>query len=545
MGAVPTLVRAQSILHEGLQRATGMIVSAGKVAAIGDAEQLAREWPEASLDDYGTATITPGLIDGHAHPVWGVAFARGADFSACNTLAEFTAVLAEAEAQLSEGEWLIGYGLAPHVFAGAPVTNDPIHERIGVDRPVYITLFDAHSALVSRATLVLAEIDSPEAFSDGAAIVEREDATKADGVDRLSGHLLEFTAMERVLPHVPLPPVTEQADALAAVLEGMSRTGLTGVYVPDAQARDLVAVLTELEARGELPVRLRISPWCTPFMTPDEITQLAQELGQGGRRWQFEGVKLFIDGTIDGGTAWLEQPDTRGEGLRGFWHDPAQYARNLQQLNDLGVPTITHAIGDRGVRFVAETLAALPDRGLQHRIDHLEIVADEVVDLIGANEIAVCIQPSHCSLFVHPDGSDLWSIRLGEPRNQQGWRTRRFLESGVVEALGSDWPVAHYDPRQVIADAQLRHPHDRDTPPIQPEQALTAAEALLGYTELVPRSVGLPGGALAVGDDADYTVWAANPLDLTPQEVAQVPILATAIGGALVFTTEPELEGRS
>ena len=531
------LVRAARIRAEVQPApATGLLIADGKVAAIGDAETLAAEHPGVRIDDFGGATITPGLVDGHMHPIWGLSLARGAALAECESLAEVVEALRAEAAGLAEGEWLLGWGFEPRLLGGAPVTNDFVHEAVGAERPVYLTLFDAHSAIVSRAGLVAAGVDGAERFADGGGIVEHADADARGlvGIDRLSGHVLEFGAIERVSAAVPQPSIDAQAARLHELLTEMARTGLTGAHVPDAQPRDLVEVLEAIEARGELPMRLRISPWCTPSMTPADVDALAASLDRSGRRWRFEGVKLFIDGTIDGGTAWLEEPDTVGESTHGFWHEPEQYARAVRRLHELGVPTITHAIGDRGVRFVVDTLAALPPNGLQHRIDHLELVADDVIDRIGEFGIAVCVQPSHCTLFTHPEGLDTWSQRLGEPRNQQGWKTRRYLEAGAVEALGSDWPVAPYDPRAIIADAQLRHPHDRGTAPIHPEQALTAAEALTGYTSMVPRSVGLAGGGLAVGDDADFTVWAADPVTADPHDIAALPILATAIAGELV-----------
>lgn len=531
------LYRTATVLHDGLQEATGLLVRDGRVAEVGDAAALATQHSDAQVIDFGDATITPGLIDGHIHAIWGVALARGANLANCTTIAQVQDALRAETDRVGADEWVFGYGFEPHLLGDAPVTNDFIHEALGVERPAYITMFDAHSAILSAAALAVCGVTEPAMFTDGGGFTERPDANQQQltGADRLTGHVLEWIALDRVQPHVPRIPVPVQADLLYNNLLEMARTGLVGGYVPDNQNPDAFAVLEAIESDRELPVRIRISPWCTPEMSAAEVEALAEMKQHRGRRWEVEGVKLFIDGTIDGGTAWLEEPDVFGEGTRGFWHDPEQYARNLRRLNELGVPTITHAIGDRGVRFVAETIASLPDNGVRHRIDHLELVADEVIEFIGEHDISICVQPNHCTLFMHADGTDTWSKRLGEPRNKQGWKTRSYLENGIIEALASDWPVAPFDPRAIIADAQLRHPHNRNTQPIHPEQALTAHEALTGYTESVPASVGRTGATLRVGEAADFTVWAHNPLKTPASEVANVAIVATAIDGKLVF----------
>lgn len=528
------IIRAAAVITDPLgtdNNANAVAISNGKIAAVGQFDALSAQFTDAAIEDFGDATVTAGLIDGHSHPVWGLEMSRGADLSNCETRDDIIRELkAEAES-LGTDDWVMAWGLLPTALETDEVTNDVITEALGADRLVYITMFDAHSALVSQPVLDLAGIDGPRTTVDGGGIVARRDG------NGLSGHVLEFSAIDLVLPVVPRPSVAEQASRLVELLSGMAASGLTEAYVPDARPRDLVAILEHIEANGELPIRLRISPWCTPDMETADVERLIAQQGTGGRRWIFEGVKLFIDGTVDGGTAWLEQPDTQGECLSSFWHDPRKYAQHVALMHEHHVPTITHAIGDQGVRYVAHTLAKLPHNGTQHRIDHLEIVAEDVIEFIGQNDLAICVQPSHCTLFTHPEGADTWSKRLGAPRNQQGWKTHTFLEHDIIEALGSDWPVADYDPRGIIADAQLRHPHDRTTKPIHPEQALTAAEALRGYTGYVPASVGRTGSTLSVGEAADLTIWAADPRQAEPVALPDVAIIATLVGGEFVTDT--------
>jgi predicted amidohydrolase YtcJ len=522
-----TLFRARAVRSAAEVLGNTVAVERGRIAAVGAWDELRAAHPDAEVREFPDAAITAGLIDGHAHPIWGLSMARGVDLSGIETRAGVIQALRQGASEHPEGEWLFGWGLAPNALEG-PVDNTAIHEAVGADRPVYLMLFDAHSALLSAAALREVGVTAPHRTVDGGGFT-------ANANGELTGHALEFAAMQEIADRVPQEPLATRADRLHELFHDMAATGLTALVVADAQGGDAVPeVLDELERRGDLPLRLRISPWCTPDLTEQQVHELVGGLGKRGRRWRFEGVKLFIDGTIDNGTAWLHEPDTEGEGHAGFWHDPNTYAARIRLLHLLGVPTLTHAIGDRGVRFVADTLAALPKTGVQHRIEHLELADDETVAILAEHDIAVCVQPTHCTLFVHPDQGDSWSQRLGEPRNQQGFRTGDFAAAGIVQALASDWPVAPYDPRITFADAQLRHPHGQDSPAIGAQQALTPEQILAGYTSAGGASIGETGSSLQPGEPADFTIWAADPITASPHDVADIPILATTLDGVVV-----------
>ena len=64
----------------------------------------------------------------------------------------------------------------------------------------------------------------------------------------------------------------------------------------------------------------------SPGTDESDWAAVAALQGTGGRRWQVRGAKLFIDGTIDNGTAWLAEPDTLGESIVAVLARPAAYA---------------------------------------------------------------------------------------------------------------------------------------------------------------------------------------------------------------------------
>jgi predicted amidohydrolase YtcJ len=146
------------------------------------------------------------------------------------------------------------------------------------------------------------------------------------------------------------------------------------------------------------------------------------------------------------------------------------------------------------------------------------------------------MQPLHMQWRAE-DRSDNWAARLGEGRNATGYRVRSVLDAGVRLTLGSDWPVAQYDPRIGMAWARGRHtPGSSSAPVFEPEQRLTGEEALLAYTLWPARARGHEDrGVLEPGAVADLTVWAADPVETSPDELPQLPIRLTVVDGRVIF----------
>ncbi|MFJ4190883.1 amidohydrolase [Kitasatospora sp. NPDC089509] len=515
---------------------TALAVVDGRIAALGD-DRTIRELADAATTviDLRGAVVTPGLVDGHLHPVTGAELTHGLDLSGCTDLPSVRAALAAEVKGLAPGAWLHAWGLDPNVFGDRPVEAAALAPVLdGV--PALLQLFDAHSMLASPRALELAGVDGPRTFAQAAEVV-----CDADG--RPTGLLLEDAACELVERAAPQPTRAERRDRLAAALRAMAATGLTGGHAMDANG-DSLDLYAELDETGELPLRLRIAPWCQPGVDQDGLRALLELQGRGGRLWQVDGVKLFMDGTIDNGTAWLERPDCHGESTHAFWPDPAHYSRVIEELHRAGVPTATHAIGDAAVRHALDAVdraaSATPSGAsgrttpVRHRIEHIETVPDQLVHRFAESGVIASMQPTHCCDFTRADHTDNWSRRLGEERADRAWRCRDLWDAGATVVLGSDWPIAPYPPLGVMAGARHRRPtRDLDQPPHNPGQALTALEALRAMTVNAAFAAGEEqlAGRIAVGHRADLTVLAADPLTTPATALAEVPVLLTVLDG--------------
>src|SRR5690349_12001092 len=98
------------------------------------------------------------------------------------------------------------------------------------------------------------------------------------------------------------------------------------------------------------------------------------------------------------------------------------------------------------------------DSPVRHRIEHIETLPSDQVPRFAELGVVASMQPSHATDYTRADQSDNWSRRLGPERAGRAWRCRDILDGGALLCLGSDWPIAPFNPRVVMATAAPRGP---------------------------------------------------------------------------------------
>ncbi len=254
--------------------------------------------------------------------------------------------------------------------------------------------------------------------------------------------------MNLLLPVMPRPSAADRRARLLGLLGEMAANGLTGAHVMDLEDADAPELLAGIEADGELPLRLRLAPWCMPGVGKEGLDHLVELQRLGGRHWRVGGVKFFMDGTVEGGTAWLEHADCHGQGTAAFWPDPAAYTHAVHHLARAGVRTATHAIGDAAVRHVLDTVELLggePAAGPhRHRIEHIETVPDGQLPRFARLGVVASMQPTHTA-YTRADHTDAWSQRVGAERAGTGLALPRSARRGCGARPGVR--LAHRAPR--------------------------------------------------------------------------------------------------
>jgi predicted amidohydrolase YtcJ len=238
-----------------------------------------------------------------------------------------------------------------------------------------------------------------------------------------------------------------------------------------------------------------------------------------------------MDGTLGSQTALL----TNGTGVEITSREEIEEV--IRRGAERGWPVAVHAIGDQANRNVLDALEATKEawqaKGLRQRVEHAQCLTPEDVGRFAELGVACSVQFSHA-----PSDRDL-AERLWPERVDGAYRFRSLLDSGALLANGSDAPVEELDPLAGIAAGVLRTIDDR--PAWRPEEALTVEQAIHA-TCVAPTWLShdeRKRGRLLPGMLADLVVLDRDPLAIEPEELRDVQVVATMVGGRWVHNPPP------
>src|SRR5690606_22140696 len=143
-----------------------------RILAVGADDEIRRlAGPGARVIELAGQTVTPGLVDAHAH-----LYGLGADLENVSVRglaseAEPARAMADAAAARPAGEWLIGRGWDQNRWPGQQFpTRAALDAALG-DRPVLLRRVDGHASWVNSRALAAAGITAATPDPPGGKIL--------------------------------------------------------------------------------------------------------------------------------------------------------------------------------------------------------------------------------------------------------------------------------------------------------------------------------------------------------------------------------------
>ena len=466
--------------------------------------------------DLGGRCVLPGFCDSHVHfPTWALA-ERQVRLEGALSLDEALArVRTAAEASPGPG-WLRGRGWRSGDWSPAVEPTRHDLDPISGDRPIALEARDSHSLWLNSAALTLADGD----LRVPGGVVEVDGHGEPTGVlrEECAWHFRDAYAR---------PSEDEMVEASRPAVKLANSRGVTAVHDKDGWLGAL-GVFQRLHAGGALSLRVWESH---PGKELDALLALPLRSGFGDELLRLGYVKAFMDGTLGSQTARMLDGSgveiTSTEGL----------AETILRAAERGYPVAVHAIGDRANRDALDAFEQTRDvwhgHRLRPRIEHAQLLAADDVSRFARLGVAASVQFSHA-----PSDRDL-ADRFWADKTDRAYAFRSLLDSGARLANGSDAPIEELDPWAGICAGVLRTIDER--PAWHPEQRVTLEQALIA-TCVNP--AWLEGeerrrGKLLPGFFADLVVVGRDPFELEPEELPDVQIVATMVGGRWVHHPPP------
>ena len=521
--------RANVLLPERAPEGTTSVATIGdRIVAVGSDEECAAALPaDHEVVELGGATLSPGFVDAHVHPLVMCVFERQLVLDQVGSIADVLDAVADQAAGSPQDRALIGFQLDDDLLAERRLPTAAELDRAGGGRPVVLIRRDGHHAVGSTSAFAAAGLASPGSDPAGGR-VERDASGRPTGLAREN-------AVAPLLSLLPDPDFDDLLAGLASWSDRLLRQGVTSISAicqtspegPSGGAGALESVAWSVFVE-QLPFDIQtilIAPELQALRDARDTPLHRPELGR-----RVDAVKLFLDGTLGGRTACMHHPFSDDHSTSGMSTiDESVAQQRVLDAHVEGLQVCLHAIGDRAndqALDLLETAIRRHPGPHRHRVEHASVLTPRAIERFAELGVTAVVQP--ISLL----SEQPWlGSRLGE-RIGRVYPFRDLLDAGAAIAGSSDAPIERTDVLAAMGAAVER--------PVAAEQAITGAEALAMYTTggAAARRTEDRLGRLAVGHRADLVVLSDDPTTCTPAAIAEVRVLRTVVGGRTQFAED-------
>jgi predicted amidohydrolase YtcJ len=524
-GPILTMAGDQPVTVEAILIRGGKIASTGPLPEI---KKLARGKPQ--LIDIKGQTLLPGFIDAHGHMGYvgqnaAMAQLQPPPVGGVTNIAELINVLREfrppAGMQLLVGN---GYDDSQLIERRHPTREDL--DAVSPTQPVLAIHVSGHFASMNSAMLKLIGYGRDTPNPVGGVIRREADGKTPNGV-------IEETALYPVLKFLAAPNIEASLAPLITGAKIYAENGITtgqeGRIMPEAWR-----ALDEASKRGLLPIDV-VALAAFEREWPAEVRARFGKPYIG--RLRIGGVKLVLDGSPQGRTAWLKDPvpfppDGQKQGYSGYptldlklFNDKlADAARNNWQV-------FVHVNGDAAAQALIDGVRSNGLTGKRTIAIHNQVVQREQLEEMKRLDI----QPSFFANHTYYWGDWHRDVALGPKRADFISPQATAWAIGLRPTAHNDSPVVPPDIIRLIWSSVNRRTQSGDI--LGPLERISAYRALQQVTINAAWQIGEDSdkGTIEAGKRADLVLLNKNPVTVNPADIYTIRVVATIKDGKAVF----------
>ena len=486
--------------------------------------------------DFGDQAILPGFIDAHGHASYlafttQVANLASPPVGGINTIKELQAELRKfiEESNLQPGEWVMGLGYDDSLLSEQRHPTKEDLDEVSTEHPIYLIHVSAHLGAANSLALSLANINTETKDPPGGKIRRYQNSSEPNGVfEETAAYPLQQLAMSAY---------KDPIGSVKSAMEIYAKNGITTAQ-DGASSKETIGLMQAADAQGKINLDIISYPIGQNGLLKDIDTL---SFGSYNGRLKIGGIKLILDGSPQGKTAYLTEPyykppHSESDSYKGYPLIPqSEVSKWVKEYADLKIPIMAHANGDAAADMLIEAVKQA-DINSDHRtiMIHAQTVREDQLDQMKELKII----PSYFSTHTFYWGDWHRDSVFGEERAMRISPTKSSLDRNMPFTVHNDAPVVPPDMIRLLWSTTNRKTRS--------DQVLGEEQKISTYAALEAMTINAAyqhfeeniKGTIEVGKQADLVVLSEDPLSIHPENLLNVKVVATYSKGIEIFDAQ-------
>ena len=522
--------------------AEALAISDGKIMAVGDESSiLGLKGRGTKVVDLDGLTLMPGFVDAHGHFAFQAMIMNYANIAPppvgpVNAIEVLQKVLMshQEKNKIQKGDWILGWGFDDSLIKEGRYPTKFDLDQVSTDHPILIVHVSGHLAVANSKALALANIGAESKDPFGGVIRRVKGSTEPNGVlEEMAGIGLWRMVME-------LPSMLKMFSQVRQAQEFFLSHGITTVQEGSGSANSL-KLLRWAARLYMLKMDLVVYPNVRDMdksITPKTV------FGQYHNRLKIGGLKISLDGSPQGKTAFLTQPyhiapEHKDSDYKGYpWYPDSVAHQFIAHGFENKLPLLIHTNGDAAIDQMLNGVEKAKEKypNNDHRTVAIHAQNTWPDQLPRMEELGIV--PSFFVAHTFFWGDWHRDSVFGPKRGAFISPLNAALEHDITFTIHNDTPIVPPDMMRLIWAGVNRI--TRTEKVLGPDQRVTVMDAIRAVTinAAYQHFEEDSKGSLEVGKLADLVVLSENPLEVDPLTIKDIQVLETYKEGKRLYQKE-------
>ena len=534
--------------------ANAVFVDEGKIVAVGSDPELRLHLKETTqIIDLKGATLLPGFIDPHTHPV-ASSFLHGMiDLSGFthDSQKEIWNHLESKINNYSPGEWILCKGFDVVLVEDLVPPHITYLDSISPNNPLLILSLSGHSYWGNSLAFSAAGINKSSPNPSGSSYYGR------DAGGTLNGYISEQAAFQpfrnTVINTIGSDVLKEKCVIVLDEYAANGNTSITSMGIT-AYDPDVIRLYQHLSSEqtsllNKVLQRLGLLPRRKPtvrnfvFVRDDADHLLPFSPNNGDDFFKMSGVKFWYDGSPYTGSMYLNEPFKSssvnqekihvplGHSGKALWKND-EISNRIKQYDSVGWQVAVHTQGDRAI---SETLDAFEKSGIpknsRHRLEHCLLPSKKAIQRMVKLGVSPSFHINHLWYY----GEALEDHIIGQERTDEILPLKSAENNSLIFSIHADQPMFESNPLSLLHTAVNRKTRYGNlfgkSNKIGVEQGLKSLTINAAWQIKMENKI----GSIKPGKYADFVILDQNPMMVDPEKIKDIHVLQTIVNGNIVY----------